>query len=152
MEEVDDSTSSRASEQSADSTGDSNNGTEEAKLSTGVTEPDDVMTESPLPFSSSVTKPRVERMAEAPSSASFKQHKRFKSSQEMDSCRVVAMDDENDSEDDVARKRRISSPLIQRAGGNEESVVKLNEWRRVLIAAKINAVPPPQSKLDLLIC
>ena len=79
VEEMDDSTLGRASEQPADSIKDSSSSTEKkAESSTGTTELGDAMTDSPSKASSSVKKQEVETMDGAPSSASFKQQKRTK--------------------------------------------------------------------------
>ena len=109
MEEMDDSTSRRASEQSADST----KITEEAaKSSRETTEPDDVKTNSLLVVSPSAESQEVGAIDRASSSsASCRRHKRTRLDQKMGSCSSTAVsvdDSDSDTEDAVVRNRKIS--------------------------------------------
>ena len=146
MEEMDDSTSRRASEQSADST----KTTEEAaKSSRETTEPDDVKTDGLLVVSTSAESREVGAIGGASSSASFRQHKRIKLNQKISSSTTaVSMDDDDsDREDDVVRKRKIS-PRTQLSLVDEESGRMMNVPPFVLISAKSQAVVPSRGKLD----
>ena len=154
MEEIDDSTSRRASEQSADST----KITEEAaKSSRETTEPDDVKTNSLLVVSPSAESQEVGAIDRASSSsASCRRHKRTRLDQKMGSCSSTAVlvdDSDSDTEDDVVRNRKISvrtqlSIVDEKSG----ATISMKDRPLVLISATSQAVVPRQGKLASTMC
>ena len=146
MEETDDSTSRRASEQSADCT----ETKEAAKSSRETTEPNDVKTNGLLVVSPSAESQEVGAIDGASSSTSCRQHKRTKLDQKMGCCSSTAVlvdDKDSDREDDVVRKRKIS-PRTQLSLVDEEPGRMMDVPPFVLISAKSQAVFPCRGKLD----
>ena len=148
MEETDDSTSRRASEQSADCT----ETKEAAKSSRETTEPNDVKTNGLLVVSPSAESQEVGAIDRASSSsASCRRHKRTRLDQKMGSCSSTAVlvdDSDSDTEDDVVRNRKISvrtqlSIVDEKSG----ATISMKDRPLVLISATSQAVVPRQGKL-----